>query len=85
MLDSKVIHGFVVVDAGVAFTTVETPRKRRAELPDEIVIGDAKIAELEDKTDKMSKKVRCVNAAIDKDCAVDIGVGQCAKGCRLCG
>ena len=80
MLDGKVIHGFVIVDTGVAFPAIETPSKGRAELPDEIVVRDAKVAELEGEPNEVGKKVGCVNAAIHKDSTEDIGVRECAKG-----
>lgn len=74
MLHSKGIHRFVIVDARVAFAAVETSCKGRAELPDQIVIGNAQVAELEREPDEMSEEVWSVDAAINKDGAVDVRV-----------
>ncbi len=58
----------------MTFASIEAPRKRGAELTNETMVGDSKIAEFECKADEVGEKVRSVDAAVDKDCTVDIGV-----------
>ena len=63
----------------MAFASVEAPSKRGAKFTDKTMVGDAEIAEFECKTDKMSEEVGSVDTTINKNGAVDIGVGECAK------
>lgn len=83
MLYCERIDGGVFVDARVAFAAVEGAGERGGEFADQAVVGEAEVAQLEGEADEVGEEVGGVDAAVDKDGAVDIGVGEGGEGRRL--
>jgi hypothetical protein len=72
--DSQVVDCVVVVEPGMALPRVERPGESEGQFPDEAVVGNAEVAQLEGEADKMGDEVWGVNAAVDEDGSVDVGV-----------
>lgn len=72
--DGEVVDGGVVVQPGVALARVEGAGEREGELADEAVVRDAEVAQLEGEADEVGDEVGGVDAAVDEDGAVDVGV-----------
>jgi hypothetical protein len=51
-----------------------------AEFAYEPVVGQAEVAEFEGEADEVDEEVWGVDAAVDEDGAVDVGVGECGEG-----
>lgn len=68
------VHLRVLVQAGVALAAVEAAGQRGRQLADEAVVRDAEVAELEGEADEVGDEVWRVDAAVDEDGAVDVGV-----------
>ena len=83
MLYSKIVYCFVIINARMAFASIKAPSKRGAKLTNEAMVGDAEIAEFECKADNVSEEVWSMDAPVDEDGPVYIGMGQCTKGRRL--
>lgn len=64
----------------MSFAAIEGAGKRKGKLADEAVVGNTEVTQLEGKGDEVGEEVWGVEAAVDKDGAVDVGVGQGAKG-----
>ena len=62
------------------FAAVERACERGAELADEAVVGETEVAQLEGEADEVDEKVGGVDAAVDEDGAVDVGVGEGGEG-----
>ena len=75
MRNGQVVYGRVKVQAGVALAGIQRPRERNGQFADKAVIRDAEVTKLESEADEVSDKVGSVNTAVNKDGAVDIGVG----------
>ena len=73
-MDGKGVNTCILVDARVAFAAVQAPGKRGRELADKPVVGKPQVAQLERKADEVRQEVGRVDAAIDEDGAVDVGV-----------
>lgn len=72
--DCKVIDCSVEIQTGVARSGVEAASKRNGELSDETMVGYAKITKFEREPDEVCDEVRSVNAAVDEDGTIYVGV-----------
>jgi hypothetical protein len=72
--DRQVIYLVVVVEARVALASIETPCQRDGQLPDEAVVRDSEVAELEGEAYEVGDEVRGVDSAVDEDGSVDVRV-----------
>jgi len=85
VLHGEGVHGGVFVDAGVALAAVQRACQRGAEFADEAVVWEAEVAQFEREADEVDEEVRGVDAAVDEDGAVDVGVGEGGEGRGLWG
>lgn len=44
------------------------------------MVGEAKVPQLEREADEVREEVGCVDAAVDEDGAVDVGMGEGGEG-----
>lgn len=64
----------------MAFAAVKGASERGAEFADEAVVWEAEVAEFECEADEVDEEVGGVDTAVDKDGAVDVGVGEGGEG-----
>jgi len=74
--DGEIVDGGVVVEARVALARVEAASERGGELAHEAVVRDAEVAQLEGEADEVGDEVGGVDAPVDEDGAVDVGVAS---------
>ena len=74
------VHARVLVDAGVALAAVQAACQSWGELANQSVVGEAEVAQLEGEADEVREEVGRVDAAVDKDGAVDVGVREGGEG-----
>ena len=76
----KHVYARIFVDAGVTFATVEGACQLGREFADQAVVGEAEIAQFEREADEVCEEVRGMDAAIDEDGAIDVGVRDGREG-----
>jgi hypothetical protein len=76
----QIVDGLVVMQTGVALSCVEGACESGGEFADESVVREAEVAELECEAYEVGEEVGGVEAAVDEDCAVDVGVGEWGEG-----
>jgi len=64
----------------MTLATVKGAGEGETELTDEVMVGNAEIAQFEDEGDEVGYEVWGVDAAIDKDGTVDVRMGQGCEG-----
>ena len=74
MLDCERIYSWVFVHATVSFAAVQRACKRGGQFADQAMIGEAEVAQFEREADEVDEEVWGVDAAVDEDGAVDVGV-----------
>lgn len=67
----------------MTLAAVQRPSQRGGKFADETVVWESEVAQLERETDEVGEKIGRVNAAVNKDCAVDVRVGEGGEGRRL--
>lgn len=80
MRDGERIHARVFVYARVALAAVQAAGQRGGEFADQAVVWEPEVAQFEGEADKVGEEVWGVQAAVDEDGAVDVGVresGEC--------
>jgi len=80
VLDGERVHGRVFVDARVALAAIQRTRQRGRQFAYEAVVGQTQVAQLEREADEVDEEVGRVDAAVDEDGAVDVGVREGGEG-----
>ena len=83
MLDCETVDRRFFVETGVAFAGIQGACERRREFADEAVVWEPEVAELKREADEVGYEVWGVDAAVDEDGTVDVGVGYGGEGGRL--
>jgi hypothetical protein len=80
VLYSKVIDAWVFVDTRVTFASIQGTSKGWGEFADQTVVWETEVAEFEREPDQVGEEVGGVDAAVDEDGAVDVGVRDSGEG-----
>jgi hypothetical protein len=64
----------------VTLATVQRARERGRQFADQAVVREAEVAQLEGEADEVDEEVGGVDAAVDEDGAVDVGMGERGEG-----
>jgi hypothetical protein len=76
MLHRERIHGGILVYARVTLAAIQAACERGREFANQAVVWETEIAQLEREADEVDEEVGGVDAAVDEDGTVDVGVGE---------
>ena len=80
ILDGESIHGLILVDTGMAFAGVQAACEWGAEFADETMVRDSQVAEFQGEAHEVGEEVGGVDAAVNEDGTVDVGMEEGAEG-----